>query len=80
MGVMIQLYKALIDKLKEQDFITIFLVVSLAIGANYFHTELRRIEAKADECNKEKFEILYDMNERVIQALDRNSAALENCK
>lgn len=51
--------------------------LALLLMVLYFHRQNEKLEAKFDICNSKVIEMYQDHNTQLIQALERNTAALE---
>ena len=67
------LFTAILEGAKRHG--VVFLVLLALIL--YFHGQTEKLERKFDVCNSKVIEMYQDHNTQLIEALNRNSAALE---
>lgn len=64
------------DQLKDKGFHVLLLVLAVY----FLYDRQNDLEDKIDACNESKFELLENMNQKMIEVIERNTIALELCK
>ncbi len=67
------LFQAIIEGAKKHGVVFLLLIALIM----YFHGQNEKLERKFDICNSKVIEMYQDHNTQLIQALERNTLALE---
>lgn len=73
---MTNVYSYFAEQLKDKGFHVLLLVIAVY----FLYNRQNDLEVKIDACNESKFELLENMNNRMVEVIERNTIALQNCK